>query len=416
MGGWFGWKLGHGSEGGPTRPGGLCRGEPISSSHRPHPTGSARVVATPWNTKDGDGTWQQYVAINESALHAVPDELDDEAACQFFVNPVTVYGFVATLEAQGLIKNGWIVSQAAGSAVGRLLISYAKSKGLKTINLVRRAELEPELLALGADVVLDTTRDDIGARIREATGVWPSEGSKRGEEKDGGGEEREVSPGRTHARMRVFALGARLPPSSKCAPPRLVPQVARALTRRSSAWAATSPALWRAFATAAPSSCTAPWPTPASRPTSPTCCSGARVWLVPRRTCMCGHALAGGRAHAGASGPSKTGTAALVAEATPAPGMPRSLAEDNAMNGRLCLPLPTDRRDVSIHGFWLGPWFFGKLPAERRPQAIKEIFQGMVDGPLAVPAGGKHFSLDQFQEAIAEESKPGRGGKVFLEG
>ena len=53
-----------------------------------------RVVATPWPIMAGNGTWQQYVVIRESVLYPVPDTVSDEAAAQFFVNPVTVYGFL----------------------------------------------------------------------------------------------------------------------------------------------------------------------------------------------------------------------------------------------------------------------------------------------------------------------------------
>ena len=57
-------------------------------------TAGQRVVACPWPTKTGNGTWQQLCAVPESLLLAVPDSVSDEAAAQFLVNPVTVYGFL----------------------------------------------------------------------------------------------------------------------------------------------------------------------------------------------------------------------------------------------------------------------------------------------------------------------------------
>ena len=48
----------------------------------------------------------------------------------------------------------WVVQNAANSGVGRSLIAVAKTRGLKTINLVRRPELIPELQAFGADLVV----------------------------------------------------------------------------------------------------------------------------------------------------------------------------------------------------------------------------------------------------------------------
>ena len=53
-----------------------------------------RVVSVPWPTKVGSGTWQQYNVVLEGSLQAVPDSVSDDAAAQFLVNPVTVYGFL----------------------------------------------------------------------------------------------------------------------------------------------------------------------------------------------------------------------------------------------------------------------------------------------------------------------------------
>lgn len=46
----------------------------------------------------------------------------------------------------------------------------AKFLGVKSINVVRRAEQAAELLAIGADHVLCSATDDIPARVREITG------------------------------------------------------------------------------------------------------------------------------------------------------------------------------------------------------------------------------------------------------
>ena len=53
-----------------------------------------RVVAAPWSAKRGDGTWQQYAVVDETALIGVPDSVSDESAAQAIVNPVTAYGFL----------------------------------------------------------------------------------------------------------------------------------------------------------------------------------------------------------------------------------------------------------------------------------------------------------------------------------
>lgn len=72
-------------------------------------------------------------------------------------------------------------------------------------------------------------------------------------------------------------------------------------------------------------------------------------------------------------------------------------------------------RYVSVRGFWLS-LYFKESSQEQRVEALKNALQAMAEGKLVVPAGGKRFSLDQVKEAVAESVRPGRGGKVFLEG
>ena len=66
----------------------------------------------------------------------------------------------------------WVIQNVANSAVGRLLIVLARQRGLRTVNVVRRADLAGELKALGADVVI-VDGDDLAARVAKATGDAP---------------------------------------------------------------------------------------------------------------------------------------------------------------------------------------------------------------------------------------------------
>ena len=62
-----------------------------------------------------------------------------------------------------------MVQNAANSGVGRWVIAFAKTRGLKTVNIVRRPELVAELEAIGGDVVVvDST--DVPERIKAAVG------------------------------------------------------------------------------------------------------------------------------------------------------------------------------------------------------------------------------------------------------
>ncbi len=75
----------------------------------------------------------------------VPEGIPDEAAAQFLTNPVSV---VAMLEELQIPKGEWVIQSAAGSTLGRQLIQYAKHKGLRTINVIRRQE-QARLCVLG---------------------------------------------------------------------------------------------------------------------------------------------------------------------------------------------------------------------------------------------------------------------------
>lgn len=127
-----------------------------------------RVVAVPWPTKVGNGTWQQFVAVPESSLQAVPDSVSDDAAAQFLVNPVTVYGFLEVLKVP---QGEYLLQNGANSVLGKQLIALAHKRGIKTINIVRDlAKHEKELKDLGADEVLSSITDDVPARVKEITG------------------------------------------------------------------------------------------------------------------------------------------------------------------------------------------------------------------------------------------------------
>src|SRR2546429_299337 len=68
------------------------------------------------------------------------------------------------------LKGGdWVIQNVANSAVGRLLIVLAHQRGLRTVNVVRRAELANELKQLGADLVM-VDGDDLAARVARETG------------------------------------------------------------------------------------------------------------------------------------------------------------------------------------------------------------------------------------------------------
>ncbi|EFJ44532.1 hypothetical protein VOLCADRAFT_106376 [Volvox carteri f. nagariensis] len=129
-----------------------------------------RVVATQWRgAVEGRGTWQQYVLAAEEDLVPVPDDLPDDAACQALINPVPVIGMMEEL---AVPEGEVVIFTAAGSALGRMFLRYASTRGVKVVATCRREEQVEELKQAGAydAVVLGADADALVARVSELTG------------------------------------------------------------------------------------------------------------------------------------------------------------------------------------------------------------------------------------------------------
>lgn len=118
-----------------------------------------------------DGTWAEQAVIEAPSCLPISDDLDDEAAAQLFVNPLTAHLLLDTL---GLPEGAWLVQTAGTSQVGRLVVQLAQWRGIRTLSLVRRESARDELVALGADAVavVDGEADARALRriVREHTG------------------------------------------------------------------------------------------------------------------------------------------------------------------------------------------------------------------------------------------------------
>ena len=98
------------------------------------------------------GTWTQRLVAKASEAILLPAGLDIFQAAMLTVNPFTAW---AMLHDFVELKAGdWIVQNAANSAVGRCVIQIARSRGWKTLSVVRRPELVGELRGIGGDVVV----------------------------------------------------------------------------------------------------------------------------------------------------------------------------------------------------------------------------------------------------------------------
>lgn len=111
--------------------------------------------------------WGQRRRVAGDDAIPLPAGIDLKQAAMVRINPPTA--LLLLTEIVKVAKGEWVIQDVANSAVGRLLIVLAKQRGIRTVNVVRRAGLADELRALGADVVI-VDGDDLPMRVREATG------------------------------------------------------------------------------------------------------------------------------------------------------------------------------------------------------------------------------------------------------
>ena len=123
------------------------------------PTSGTRVLLPP-----GISTWCEACICPADRLVTAPDSLPIEQAATVRINPGTALRMLRDFVP--LNAGDWMLQNAANSAVGRAVIQLAGASGVRTLNLVRRAELCEPLRADGADAVLLDDEQAVN-RIRE---------------------------------------------------------------------------------------------------------------------------------------------------------------------------------------------------------------------------------------------------------
>jgi NADPH:quinone reductase-like Zn-dependent oxidoreductase len=142
--------------------------------------GAGRVVAVGAGVKhlkEGDRTlvpfltptWAQRFKTDAPWLRPLPPG-DINQFAMMGVNPPTAYLLLTDIVK--LPRGSWVIQNGANSGVGRATVAIAKSLGLKTVNVVRREEVVPEIKALGGDVVL-VDGPDLAKSVAAETGGAP---------------------------------------------------------------------------------------------------------------------------------------------------------------------------------------------------------------------------------------------------
>jgi NADPH:quinone reductase-like Zn-dependent oxidoreductase len=114
------------------------------------------------------GSWSEQVCADSRRLIPAPE--GDAVQLSLIVNAFTAD--LALRDLAPLRAGDWFVQNSANSNVGRILIALAKRRGIRTLNIVRRAEVADELYALGATAVV-VEGPDLAARVTAASGGAP---------------------------------------------------------------------------------------------------------------------------------------------------------------------------------------------------------------------------------------------------
>lgn len=114
--------------------------------------------------------WTQRRRVKAEHVIVLPPDIDLQQAAMLRINPAT-----ALLLLTGVVplqSGEWLLQNVANSSVGRMVIALARQRGIRTMNVVRRAEQCDELQALGADAcAVDSA--DLPQAVKAATAGAP---------------------------------------------------------------------------------------------------------------------------------------------------------------------------------------------------------------------------------------------------
>lgn len=108
------------------------------------------------------GAWQDLKDCPGPWCLVVPDRVTDDQAAMSYVNPMTAWAMVHDLAR--LTPGMRIAVTAAGSAIGRMIITLANRIGVTPIAFVRSAQAAQNLAELSADIVRYPQGDELRSR------------------------------------------------------------------------------------------------------------------------------------------------------------------------------------------------------------------------------------------------------------
>ena len=125
----------------------------------------ARVLVLPTYET---GTWADEVVVAARNVVPVSANADPLQLSMIGINPATAYLLLRNYAT--LMPGDWIGQTAANAAMGQYIIQLARLAGLKTLNVVRRAQAAEQVRQFGGDRVVVTDGGNLAHRIEQALG------------------------------------------------------------------------------------------------------------------------------------------------------------------------------------------------------------------------------------------------------
>jgi NADPH:quinone reductase-like Zn-dependent oxidoreductase len=109
-------------------------------------------------------TWRERTILDERNAVPVNADGDPLQLAMLGINPITAHSLLHRYVK--LAPGAWVAQTGASSATARYVLALAKHAGLRTLNVVRRAESVTSLLDAGGDVLL-VEGDDLGTQAAD---------------------------------------------------------------------------------------------------------------------------------------------------------------------------------------------------------------------------------------------------------
>ncbi|HEY5198685.1 MAG TPA: alcohol dehydrogenase [Solirubrobacteraceae bacterium] len=114
-----------------------------------------------------DGGYADYLVVSATALALIPDDLSAEDAAPLLCAGVTTYNALR----QSGARPGDLVAVLGVGGLGHLGVQFAARQGFETVAIARGRDKEPLARKLGAHHYVDSTTEDVAARLLELGGA-----------------------------------------------------------------------------------------------------------------------------------------------------------------------------------------------------------------------------------------------------